>query len=134
MTIKLVLVCFSLISMDLFCQNDTVIFSSEKVGLIILTQNIDSIKYFPEKQNPNPFGPTMETYATRINSWDTAELSVTIKDNNQNILVVYIWHKILPGAYKFYWWENMQYIPAGIYYIETNINNKITTNKAVIVK
>ncbi|MCI0449584.1 MAG: hypothetical protein L0Y79_07340 [Chlorobi bacterium] len=134
MNIKLILISTAIIITSLFSQPDTVIFSSEKVGLITLTNNIDSINYFPQESPPNPFSPSMETYAVRIAAWDTSSLSIAVKDALQNTKVVYIWHKIKPGAYKFYWWENLNYLPSGVYSIETTINNKTTTKKAIIVK
>lgn len=113
MKINLIILCFIFVSSNCYSQSDTVRFTSEKVGLVVLTHNIDSIKYFPEKQPPNPFGPSMEYYNERISSIDTTYLSVIVKDKDLNIIVVYIWNKILPGAYKFYWWNNLQYLPSG---------------------
>lgn len=123
-----------IINLSLFSQADTVYFSSEKTGLILLTQNIDSIKYFPETPPPNPFSPTMDSYSVRINTYDTTNLTVNFKDIYEEVLIVYKWNNIPPGAYKFEWWNYIQSLQSGTYFTEKIIGNKSEINKVIYIK
>jgi hypothetical protein len=124
------------VSSNLLSQPDTVMFSSDKVGLSILTQNPDSIKYFPERDIPNPFSPSMTNYSVKISIYDSSKLIIKFKDANEETLVVYIWNKVSPGAYIFHWWEyqGIQRLSGGIYFTEKIINDKSETKKVVLVK
>ena len=130
----LILLNLVVINLCLFSQTDSVIFSSEKVGLTIFTQNIDSIKFFSDKDITNPFSPSMITYSVKINTFDTAKLVINFKDQYEKTLVVYKWKMIPPGAYRFDWWEYLGYLPSGIYFTEKIINGKTETKKVVLVK
>ncbi|RPI18041.1 MAG: hypothetical protein EHM58_06880 [Ignavibacteriae bacterium] len=118
-------------------SSDTVIFHSEKEGLIILTQNIDSIKYHIIKVNyPNPFSPSMRDFSAKINTYDSTALTINITDKLQKLIVTFIWNKIPPGAYRFDWWEyvDMKGLKSGVYYVETFTKEGAKSTKALIVK
>lgn len=124
-----------IINLSLFSQSDTVFFSSEKVGLILFTNNIDSIKYFPDAPPPNPFGPSQKTYSIRINTYDTTKLIIKVK-NKDEVIFVYEWNMIPPGAYEFDWWQYAEYrkLPSGQYDAEKIFNNKSETSKVFLIK
>lgn len=130
---------FSSFTYSSYCNisGDTVFFSTEKEGLTILTQNIDSIKYHSKKENyPNPFSPSMKDYAAKVKTYDTTFLLITIKDKADIEIKSFRWEKIIPGAYRFDWWEYMDFktLPSGVYYAEIFSNKGVETNKALIVK
>ena len=131
-----ILIGFFLINLSLLSQADTVNFTSEKVGLILITNNLDSIKYYPDSPPPNPFGPDMNTYSVRINTYDSTKLIIKIKDINQEDLIIYIWDSIPPGSYKFDWWQYAEFrrFPSGKYYGEKIYNNKTETSKIIFIK
>lgn len=127
---------FFLINLSIFSQADTVYFSSDKVGLILFTNNIDSIKYYLEVPPLNPFSPSMESYSLRINSYDSTKLIIKVKNVNEEILLVYIWNKIPPGAYRFDWWQYIDFrnFSSGKFSVEKIFNNKTTVNTLLIIK
>jgi len=134
MRIKLIITIILLMRISSFSQNDSVVFSSEKVGLIIFTQNVDSIKYHSDQAPPNPFSPTMTTYSVRINTYDTAELVIKFKNHLEKTLVIFKWDKVSPGSYQFDWWEYIKNIPSGMYYTEKIINDKSEIKRVLLVK
>ena len=115
-------------------DSDTVKFTSAN-GLVILTQNIDSIKYYPGVNKVlNPLSPTNQTYSPLINVYNTAHVSIIIRDAHKNDFAAFTWDSISPGAYRFDWWQYANNVPSGVYYIEKIINNESETYKAIFVK
>jgi hypothetical protein len=114
-------------------QPDTVIFSSEKVGLIVFTKNADSIKILEDQKYLNPFAPTMADFSPRIFIYEKSPLVIKVKDSSETDLVIYVWQSVLPGAYRFDWWQYMTHL-SGTYYVETILNNKSKTIKALIIR
>ena len=108
---------------NIFCQCDSVIFSSERVGLVILTQNIDSIEYFKKIEHPpSPFGPTMLNYAAYINSYNDGNVIIEVSSTSECI-TRFIWSNILPGSYRFDWWQYFNGLPGGMYIIKTIVDH-----------
>lgn len=116
-------------------SGDTVLFTSEKEGLLILTQNLDSIKYFPHGNKLlYPLSPTLQMFSARVSTIDTAVLTINMKDAFENNIAAFIWTSISPGAYRFDWWEYINDLPSGVYFIEKIVNNDSETYKAIFVK
>lgn len=114
---------------------DTSISFNNTDKLIILTHNIDSIQYFTkDKMYPNPFCPTMETYSAIILLKDSSFAKVIIKDAGGNVKASFNWDSVKPGAYKFRWWENINPLPSGVYYVVVITNKNTTTDKAILIK
>ena len=135
MNLKLILTGFLLISQNIFCQCDSVVFSSDKIGLYAYTRNIDSIKYFSDDyEKPSPFGPSSREFSPHINCFDTGKLEIKIKDASERCVITFIWNSVIPGAYKFDWWVYTPTLPSGIYYIEKNSDGIINTHKIVIIR
>jgi hypothetical protein len=133
--IFLFLIPGELFSFEKNFDGDTVTFSSENVGLCVWTHNIDSIKYYQEKNKQiNPFSPSMYTFSANVYTYDTATLVINVKDKDQNTIVTFIWNSISPGAYRFDWWQYTNNLPSSTYYIEKTINNNSETHKALLVK
>jgi hypothetical protein len=123
-----------LFSTEKYISGDTVLFSSVD-NLVILTQNFDSIKYFPgENKLIYPLSPTLQSFSARVSTYDTASLTINVKDAYKNNIATFIWNSISPGAYKFDWWIYINDLPSGMYYIEKRINNDSETYKAIFVK
>ncbi len=112
---------FALMTCKLFSfekdiTSDTVIFSSENVGLCLRTHNIDSIKYYQERNKLiYPFSPSMYTYSANVYTYDTSALIINVKDKDYNTKVTFIWNSISPGAYRFDWWQYVNNLPSGVY-------------------
>ena len=124
-----------LFSLEKNISCDTVLFSYEKIGLSIWTHNTDSIKYYKEKNKQiNPFSLSMYTYSANVYTYDTSALVINVKDKDYNTKVTFIWNSISPGAYKFDWWQYVDNLPSGVYYIEKIINNVSETLKAILAK
>ena len=115
-------------------SGDTVRFSSERVGLYVWTHNIDSIKYYQEKNKQiNPFSPSMIDLSAPVYTYVPASLVINVKDKDQKIIVTFIWNSISPGAYRFDWWQYIYHLPHDVYFIEKIINGNSETYKAYFI-
>jgi len=114
-------------------QIDTVYFTSEKVGLQILTLNIDTVKIYEEaKEYPKPFGPSLVNFSPKIFNYENSPLKIIFHDENMNILAILKWKNIIPGAYRFDWWEIIKTRPLGPYYLKVSTNKKSETKKVLL--
>lgn len=135
--IKTVILLFFLIAPFqncLFSQTDTIVYTSEKFGLTILTQNVDSIEIY-EKNNkyPNPW-PTMQNMSSKLFIYNDTPLKITLYDVNMKRVVIFLWENILSGAYRFDWWEQIKNLSSGTYQIEVATNQKLETKNVIFVK
>jgi len=131
----LLLIGIIFMNQSIFSQCDSVVFSSDKVGLVILTQNPDSVKYYSGKGNyPNPFSPSTIDVCVFINSLEENKLTISVKNYFEECLMKFIWDKISPGSYRFDWWLYMHNPPSGVYFTEKIIGNDSVSHKVVLVK